>query len=193
MADEISGGPPARSRSRTGLIVLVVAVLAVVGVLALRRGRPEPPVATPTPAPLPVAEDEVTPGPPTGLVVSEVCKPVATDRRTTLTVSFTLVNTTGRPIELLSVTPVVPLHTITSRGVEVRTGGCSGTGPRFAGGRIDVGGTVRATFRFGLPAECPAANTVLADVRQRIDRGPVRSEVQTVLNDLGGLELATCP
>jgi hypothetical protein len=196
VADEISGGPPAPGRGRTALITVVVAAVAVAGVLALRRGTDPAPVAGPTAAvipPPPLETLTASPGRPPGLALTEVCQPYGTDGRSSLTVSFTLVNTTSVPIMLVALTPVLPLHGITPRGVEMRTGGCSGTGPRFAaGGRVDVGGTIRATFRFALPAECPAANPVLAGVRERTDPGPVRDWTYTVFNDLGRVPLTTC-
>jgi hypothetical protein len=201
MGDEISGGAgPAPRRTRTVLLVLVAAVVVVAGIVSLRRGVQEPvarPPASPPAVQVPRLPGQLEP-PPTGslspvpaLSLGEVCQPVRTDGRTTLDVSFTLVNTVDSPVTLVRVAPLFPLRGLRARSTEIRAGSCAAPGPKLTGGDVRGHGTVLVILRLGLLGDCPSPLPVQATVAERHAGRLVTSEVH-LLNDLGTLYFTTC-
>jgi hypothetical protein len=197
VGDEIGGpgGPPPR-HARVALLVLVVAAVVVAGVVSLRRGVE--PVQVEPPAGPPAVQMPPPPGqlaPPTGalpaLSVGELCRPVRTDGRTRLGVSFTLVNTLDNPVTLVRVEPVFPLRGLRALSTEIRSGSCAAPGPPVRTGEIRGHGTVLAVFLLGLPPTCPAPLPVQARVAERRGTSPVVATVP-LLNDLGTLHFTTC-
>jgi hypothetical protein len=203
MGDEISGGAgPAPRRTRTALLVLVAVAVVVAGVVSLRRGVQEPlarPPASPPVVQMPPLPGQVEPAAPTGplppvleLSLGQVCQPVRTDGRTTLDVSFTLVNTVDRPVTLVRVTPSFPLPGLRARSTEIHSGSCTTTGRTLTGGAVPGRGTVLVILRLGLLGECPTPLPVEATVTERRVGGRVVTGNVRLLNDLGTLYFTSC-
>lgn len=201
MGDEIGNDPaPCSHRTRALLVGLVAAAVAVAGVIALRRGVD--PVAVQPPASPPAAQMPSLPGQlvptPTGplppvpaLQVSEVCQPLRTDGRSRLDVTFTLQNTLPRPVTLLRVTPVFALQGLRALSTEYRAGSCAAPGAPLHTGDVRGAGTLLVVLRLALPAACPAAYPVEADLTERHDGRTVTAGVH-LLSDLGGVHFTTC-
>jgi hypothetical protein len=201
MGDEIgSDARPTSRRTRVLLAWLVAAAVLVAGVVALRRGvdpvEVRPP-ASPPAAQMPSLPGQVGPAPTESLppvpalLVSEVCQPLRTDGRTTLDVSFTLVNTVRRPVTLVRIKPVFPLPGMRELSTEYRAGSCGAPGPALHTGDVRSGGTMLVALRLGLPPTCPAPYPVEADLTERRDGRTVTAGVH-LLNDLGGIHFTTC-
>ena len=143
MGDEIGNdAPPTSRRTRVLLAWLVAAAVVVAGVVALRRGVD--PVEAPPPSSPPAAQMPPLPGqlgpapteslpPVPALLVSDVCQPLRTDGRSTLDVSFTVVNTVPQAVTLVRITPVFPLPGLRGLGTEYRSGTCQAPGPPCSG------------------------------------------------------------
>ena len=201
MGDEIgSDTAPTSRRTRALLAGLVAAAVVVAGVVALRRGvdpvEVRPPASPPAvqmpslPGQLEPAPTESLPAVP-ALLVSEVCQPLRTDGRTTLDVSFTLVNTLARPVTLVRITPVFPLPGLRALSTEYRAGSCAAPGAPLHTGDVRGGGTLLVVLRLGLPPTCPAPYPVEADLTERRDGRTVTAGVH-LLSDLGGVRFTTC-
>jgi hypothetical protein len=202
MADEISGGAgPGPRRGRTALLVLVAAAVVVAGIAGLRRGV-EPPEGAP-PASPPVVQMPRLPGQvepaPTGplpavpvLALGRVCQPVHTDGRTTLDVSFTLVNSDDRTVTLVRLTPHFPVPGLRGLSTELRSGSCAAAGPTLRTGIVRGHGAVLATLRLGLPRTCPQAIPVEATLTERRPDGRLVTAGVHLLNDLGDVAFTTC-
>lgn len=201
MGDEISGptGPPSR-RARTAVLVLIAGAVAVAGVVSLRRGvqPPEPrPPASPAVAQTPRLPGQLEPAPTESLppvpafLVAEVCRPPRTDGRTRLDVAFTLVNTTARPVTLVRIVPALPLPGLRALGTEYRSGSCAAPGPPLPTGDVRAHGSLLVVLRLGLPASCPAALPVEADLTERRDGRTVTAGIH-LLSDLGDIRFTTC-
>jgi hypothetical protein len=201
MGDEIgSDARPTSRRTRVLLAWLVAAAVLVAGVVALRRGvdpvEVRPP-ASPPAAQMPSLPGQVGPAPTESLppvpalLLSEVCQPLRTDGRTTLDVSFTLVNTVRRPVTLVRIKPVFPRPGMRELSTEYRAGSCGAPGPALRTGEVRSGGTMLVALRLGLPPTCPAPYPVEADLTERRDGRTVTAGVH-LLNDLGGIHFTTC-
>ena len=201
MGDEIGNdAPPPAHRTRALVAWLVAAAVIVAGVVALRRGV-DPvegrPTASPPAGQMPSLPGQLGPAPTESqppvlaLLVSEVCQPLRTDGRTTLTVSFTLTNTLGRPVTLVRIAPVFPLSGLRGLSTDYRAGSCAHPRPPSHTGDVRGGGTLLVVLRLGLPPTCPAPYPVEADLTERRDGRTVTAGVH-LLSDLGGVRFTTC-
>ena len=182
--------------------MLVAAAVVVAGVVSLRRGVAGAAAAAagePAGRADAAAAGSVEPLAPTGplppvleLSLGQVCQPVRTDGRTTLDVSFTLVNTVDRPVTLVRVTPSFPLPGLRARSTEIHSGSCTTTGRTLTGGAVPGRGTVLVILRLGLLGDCPTPLPVEATVTERRVGGRVVTGNVRLLNDLGTLYFTSC-
>jgi hypothetical protein len=200
MGDEIGGGVPTSRRTRALVAGLVAAAVVVAGVIALRRGIDPVEVATPTSSPaaqMPPPPGQLEPAPTESLpavpalLVGEVCQPLRTDGRSRLDVTFTLVNTTVRPVTLIRIKPVFPLSGLRELSTEYRSGTCAAPGDPLRAGDVPVGGTMLVVLRLALPPTCPAPYPVEADLTERRGARTVTAGIH-LLSDLGGVHFTTC-
>jgi hypothetical protein len=201
MGDEIGSDAPATSpRTRVVVAWLVAAAVLVAGLVALRRGVD--PVGVRPPASPPAAQMPSLPGqlgpsvaeslpPVPALLVSEVCRPLRTDGRSRLDVSFTVVNTIQRPVTLVRITPVFPLAGLRELSTDYRAGSCATPGPPVHDRDVRSGGSLLVELQLALPPTCPAPYPVEADLTERRDGRTVTAGVH-LLNDLGGIHFTTC-
>jgi hypothetical protein len=201
MGDEIGNdAAPTSRRTRAVLAGLVAAAVVVAGVIALRRGvdpvEVQPP-ASPPAAQMPSPPGQLGPAP-TGslpavpaLLVSEVCRPLRTDGRSRLDVTFMLVNSLPRPVTLVRITPVFPLPGLRALSTGYQAGSCSAAGPPQRTGVVRGGGTLLVVLRLALPPTCPAPYPVEAELTERRDGRTVTAGVH-LLSDLGGVHFTTC-
>ena len=180
--------------------MLVAAAVVIAGVVSLRRGvdpvRSQPPTSPPA-AQMPPPPGQVVPLP-TGslppvpaLLVGEVCRPVRTDGRSRLDVTFTLVNTATRPVTLIRVKPALPLGGLRALNTEYRAGTCAAPGGARNAGDVRPAGSLLVVLRLALPPECPAPYPVEADLTERSNGRTVTSGIH-LLSDLGGIRFTTC-
>ena len=200
MRDEIGNdAPPTSRRTRVLLAWLVAAAVVVAGVVALRRGVD--PVEAPPPSSPPAAQMPPLPGqlgpapteslaPVPALLVIDVCQPLRTDGRSTLDVSFTVVNTVPQTVTLVRITPVFPLPGLRGLGTDYRSGTCQAPGPPRSGD-VPPRGTMLVVLHIGLPPTCPAPYPVRADFTERRDGRTTTAGVH-LLNDLGSVHFTTC-
>lgn len=198
MSDEVSGGPGAPGRGRAAWVILAAVVVAVLAVAALRRGV-EPPAAAPVPTRSPAALLPPTPS----LAFGDVCQPVRATGPSTLDVSFSLRNNGSAPVDLVAVSPELPLAGLKERGYTIRSGTCAAPGRTLTDNRlgharpIEVAsaGWVVATLHLGLPDVCPKPYPVAALITESPpDRLGVSMETHyPVLPDLGGVSFPNFP
>jgi hypothetical protein len=120
-----------------------------------------------------------------------VCEPVRTDGHSRLDVSFTVVNTTPRPVTLVRITPLFPLSGLRALGTDYRTGSCAAPGPVAHSRDLRSGGSLLVRLRLALPPTCPAPYPIEADLTERRDGRTVTAGVH-LLSDLGGIHFTTC-
>ncbi|HKT02172.1 MAG TPA: hypothetical protein VJT31_21810 [Rugosimonospora sp.] len=182
--DVISGGPgrPARPWRFWAVVALVVA--AVTGAaLVQRHGRPGP-----APAP------STTPGVQTAgqVAVEDVCT-LGTDRRSTVTVAFTLVNHTLETVGVTGVEPSFPLGGLRTLSVTTAAGTCVHAGGASSAGTLAPGDSLLVTFLLGVPAgTCPQPLPVAVRVRV-LAHGELITTVLPVVVDLGRVPYPGCP
>lgn len=187
LRDEISAGPPERPGRRPPrwIFWLVVTAVAagVVGVaLTQRHGG---------------SSSVVAPSPPITMFgrvrVDTICE-VHVDGDL-LTVSFTLVNGTTWPVDLLAVRADPVLPGLLALGSTTKPGTCGQPGPVRGTDTADPlapGGSVLVTFEFSVPAgTCPRPVPIAADLRVRVGAAESDSSLP-VLNDLGGTAFTGC-
>jgi hypothetical protein len=131
------------------------------------------------------------PAPGENLTLGTVC-PAATDHRTTLAISFELLNLTANDVTVIGVTPRLPLGGLRARGPTTAGGSCRKPGADAAGGLITAGQKRLFTMRFRLPKVCPTPLPVQAAVRLTVDQ-MVGTTTVPVLSDLGSVEFDSCP
>jgi hypothetical protein len=188
------GGP----EDRTGLSPLAWIALAVACVLAgvmflIFRGPGEP-VAGPVP------DVDASPSgsgltlavqPAEKLQLGRIC-PAVTDGRTTLIVSFNLVNVSTTPITVMDVRPVMPIGGLRPRGPNTAGGTCEHPGSEAPGGLLAPGATQLVTMRFRLPEDCPQAFPVEVRIRLRVHQ-MVGTTTVPVHSELGSINFDSCP
>ena len=187
LRDEISAGPPERPGRRPPpwMFWLVVAAVAagVVGVALAQRHD------TTTTAPAPSPSIRMF-----GRVRIDTVCDVSVDRDL-LTVSFTLVNGTNWPVDLLAVEPDPVLPGLLALGATTKQGTCGQPGPARTPettNPLAPGGSVLVTFEFTVPAgSCPRPVPVAASLRLRVGAAESDSSLP-VLNDLGAATFAGC-
>ena len=172
------------------LAAVVVAVLA--GALLVHQARHAKPALR---SAAPSATSPGSPSP-TAPVVADfnlgtLCRPV-TDGRTTLLVSFTVINLGQATAKVTGVEPVLPLGGLRVVSTDVASGDCGA--PRVAPAGLDVvsGGSLLVSFRFLLPAGCPQALPVQVGIQVQTRTGVV-ADVVPVYPDLGSIAFHTCP
>jgi len=177
-----------------GLLTVFALGAAVLGLRGGLDGPAPAPVPTPTPSLSPYVSPPPTPtaspAPVTALAFGALCD-VVTDGRTTLTVSFSLVNTAAEPVRLARVTPLAPLGEPRPGRVTVRAGDCGRPGGPLTGDLVPARGRAVVAMDFALPPRCPRPYPIQAVVRELRD-GRIGTLEVALLNDLGGYDFATC-
>jgi hypothetical protein len=183
-------GPRLSGRGRLGLILVVVAALAGAFVLLGRT-----PAADEAPTPVPsTAPAFLKPPPGPGqrqyLAVTAICG-VATDRRTTMAITFEVSNVSRYDVTIDAVRSVLPLP-----GLRPQPATAGGSCPKP--GRQPVAGPIRAgrlryfTLHFGLPKTCPAPNPVFVRITFHA-AGFAESNYSILEPDLAVPEFDACP
>jgi hypothetical protein len=200
--EELSQGDdePPRLNPLALVAIALACVLAGVVVLVFRApSGPPDPVAGPSPTPqvslsvaMPSGSASTLLGSPSQkLDLGRICQPV-TDGRTSLDVSFYLVNVSTSAVTLMDVEPLLPLAGLRLRGPNRAGGSCEHPGSEAPGGLLAPGGRQLITMRFRLPKTCPQPYPVQARVRLRVNQ-MVGTTTVPVYADLGAVEFNTCP
>ena len=169
--------------------VLAAVVVALLGWALLvhqaRHAKPAVASAAPSASPSPTAPVVAD------FNLGTLCRPV-TDGRTTLLVSFTVINLSPATVRVTGIEPVLPLGGLRVVSSDVASGSCGA--PRVAPAGLDVvsGASLLVTFRFLLPPGCPQALPVQAGVKVQTQAGVV-ADVVPVYPDLGSIAFHTCP
>jgi hypothetical protein len=203
VVEELDQGEDVESAGLGATAWIGIALVCVVAGILLMSGRggsttaAQPAVTTPVqtftavplfPAPSvqPVPED-----PRLALAIGFVCA-ASTDGRTSLTVSFEVVNISSNDVTVLTVNPLLPLNGLRPVGKATAGGNCARPGSDPVGGLLPAGEQRLFTMRFRLPKECPQPLPVQASVNLRVGQ-MVGTTTVPIFADLGAVKFDSCP
>lgn len=190
----LNQGEPERdeptSLSPLGWIAIALVCVLVGVVFLVFRGAGES-VSGPVPTTRRAPGFSAMSNPGQNLDLGRIC-PAVTDGRTTLAVSFTLVNVSHISVTVMDVEPVLPIGGLRPRGANTAGGTCEDPGMEAPGGLLHPGATQLITMRFRLPKECPQPFPVQARVRLRVNQ-MVGTTTVAVYSDLGSVDFDRCP